>query len=76
MQWERSARVSCRYLVRCVGEAADDWKLLLCLMTVDFEALELLRDKQPLMWNRCEVEMAENPWFSQVIRCVNGMQPK
>lgn len=65
-----------RYLVRCIGEAAKDWKLLLCLMMVDFEELVLLREKEPVMWNRCEVEMAEDPWFSRVIQCVNGMQVK
>lgn len=63
-------------MVRCVGEAADDWKLLLCLMMVDFEELVLLREKEPVMWNRCQVEMTGNPWFSQVIQCVNGMQVK
>ena len=31
--------MSGRYVVRCIGEAADDWKLLLCLLLVDFEEL-------------------------------------
>lgn len=38
--------MSGRYVVRCIGEAADDWKLLLCLLLVDFEELARLRERQ------------------------------
>ena len=72
----RRGRVSGRYVVRCIGEAADDWKLLLCLLLVDFEELARLRERHPVMWNRCQVEMARDPWFSRVIECVNDMQVK